>query len=61
MAKVVIDHEDCEGAECAECVDVCPMEILVVDEDKIKVHNAEECNECEVCVDVCPEDCIEIN
>ena len=61
MAKVVIDHEDCEGAECAECVDVCPMEILVVDGDKIKVQNAEECNECEVCVDVCPEDCIEIN
>ncbi|GAB6055161.1 4Fe-4S dicluster domain-containing protein [Methanobacterium alkalithermotolerans] len=61
MAKVVIDHEDCEGADCAECVDVCPMEILVVDGDKIKVQNAEECNECEVCVDVCPEDCIEIN
>jgi len=36
------------------------MEILIIDGDKIKVQNVEECNECEVCVDVCPTACIEV-
>lgn len=61
MAKITIDYENCEGLDCGECVDVCPMEILIFDGDRIKVQNPEECNECEVCMDVCPEDCIEIN
>lgn len=61
MAKVIVDHENCDAPECGECVDVCPMEILVLDGDQIKIQHPEECNECEVCMDVCPEECIEIN
>ena len=26
MAKITIDQDKCDGADCAECVDVCPME-----------------------------------
>lgn len=60
MPKIIIDDGNCDGAECGECVDVCPMEILVIDGEKIKIQNVEECNECEVCVDVCPNACIEV-
>ena len=60
MVEIIIDHENCEGSECGDCVDVCPMEILILDGDKIKIQHPEECNECEACMDVCPEECIEI-
>ena len=31
MAKVTIDYDKCDGADCAECSDVCPMEVLVLE------------------------------
>jgi len=58
MVQIIIDYEKCEGAECAECVEVCPMEILIIDGDKIKTQNIEECDLCETCVDVCPNEAI---
>ncbi|MDI6644570.1 MAG: 4Fe-4S binding protein [Methanobacteriaceae archaeon] len=61
MSEVTVDHAKCEGPECGEYVDLCPMEILVIDGEQIKVQNPEECNECEVCIDVCPKECIKIN
>lgn len=36
------------------------MEILVLDGDKIKIQNTDDCNECEACMDVCPNECITI-
>lgn len=60
MVKITIDYEKCEGAGCAECVDVCPMEVLVIDGEKVVVKNKEECSLCEVCMDVCPEEAVEV-
>ena len=60
MAKVTIDYDKCDGADCAECSDVCPMEVLVLEGDKIEIVNPEECSYCEVCMDVCPNECIKI-
>jgi len=57
---MTIDYEKCEGADCAECVDVCPMEIFVIDGDKIVIQNKEDCSLCELCIDVCPEEAIDI-
>jgi len=57
---MTIDYEKCEGADCAECVDVCPMEIFVIDSDKIVIQNKEDCSLCELCIDVCPEEAIDI-
>ncbi|MFZ0441808.1 MAG: ferredoxin, partial [Methanobacterium sp.] len=37
MVKITIDHDKCEGADCAECIDVCPMEILVLDGEKVVI------------------------
>ncbi|MGZ7043212.1 MAG: 4Fe-4S dicluster domain-containing protein [Methanobacterium sp.] len=60
MVKVIIDYEKCEGADCAECVDVCPMEVLVIEGDKVVKRNIEECSLCEVCMDVCPNAAVEV-
>ncbi|MDR0911901.1 MAG: 4Fe-4S dicluster domain-containing protein [Methanobrevibacter sp.] len=60
MVKIDIDYNECDGSECGECVDVCPMEILVLDGDKVVIKNLEECSVCEVCMDVCPNECIEV-
>lgn len=60
MTKITIDHRKCEGAECAECVDACPMEVLVLEEDKIVIQNKEECSLCEVCMDLCPNEAVEV-
>ncbi len=60
MAKIIIDYEKCEGEDCAECVDVCPMEVFIIDGGKIKIQNPEECSLCEVCMDVCPNEAVKV-
>jgi NAD-dependent dihydropyrimidine dehydrogenase PreA subunit len=60
MVKITIDHEKCDGADCGECADVCPMEVLIIDGDKIVIQNKEECSLCEVCMDVCPNEAVEV-
>ena len=54
MSKVILDYDKCDGADCAECADVCPMEVLVLKGDKIEIVNPEDCSYCEVCMEVCP-------
>jgi len=61
MVKVVIDHEKCEGADCGECAEVCPLEVLVVEGDKVEIKCLEECSLCESCVDVCPNNALIID
>jgi len=60
MSNVSIDTEKCQAADCAECVDTCPMEIFSLDGDKIVTDHEDECTLCEVCVDVCPNECINV-
>jgi len=54
MVKITIDDAKCDGVDCGECADVCSMDILVIDGEKVVVKNQEECSLCEVCTDVCP-------
>jgi NAD-dependent dihydropyrimidine dehydrogenase PreA subunit len=54
MVKITIDHSKCDGEECAECVDSCPMEVFHLKNNQITIKNAEECSLCEVCLDLCP-------
>ena len=60
MVKITIDHEKCDGADCAECVDVCPMEVLIINGEIIVIQNMEECSLCEVCMDVCPQEAVNV-
>ena len=39
--EVVVDKEKCEG--CEECIEVCPVDVFEMVEDKSEPVNAEEC------------------
>jgi NAD-dependent dihydropyrimidine dehydrogenase PreA subunit len=47
----IVDADKCQG--CEECVDVCPVEVFEMVDDKSSPVNAEECLGCESCVEVC--------
>lgn len=47
----VVDPEKCEG--CEECVDVCPVEVFEMQDEKSVAVKADECLGCESCVEVC--------
>ena len=51
----IVDEGKCTG--CGSCVDVCPVEAVVVENDKAKI-DAETCVDCGTCVDECPEEAI---
>jgi len=46
-----VDEDKCEG--CEECVDVCPVDVYEMVDDKSSPVNAEECLGCDSCVEVC--------
>ena len=56
--KPEVDEEKCVG--CGECVDVCPVDVYELQNDKSVPVNAEECIGCESCVEVCEEDAIAV-
>lgn len=56
--EVVVDPDKCEG--CEECVEVCPVDVYEIIDDKSVPVNAEECLGCESCVEVCEHDAITV-
>lgn len=54
----IVDEKKCVG--CEECVDVCPVEVFEMVDNKSVTENAEECLGCESCVEVCEEGAITI-
>ncbi|MCF8144602.1 MAG: 4Fe-4S binding protein [Deltaproteobacteria bacterium] len=56
--EVVVDPEKCEG--CEECVEVCPVDVYEIIDDKSVPVNAEECLGCESCIEVCEHDAITV-
>lgn len=55
---VTVDKDKCEG--CEECVDVCPVEVFEMIDDKSSPVNADECLGCESCVEVCEPNAITV-
>ena len=43
--------EACDG--CGKCVEVCPRNILIIDEGRAKVTNILECSLCKLCIGAC--------
>jgi len=52
-----VDTEKCTG--CGECVDVCPLDAIEIQND-VAVVDPEECSDCGSCVDVCPTEAITV-
>ncbi|HAU32220.1 MAG: 4Fe-4S ferredoxin iron-sulfur binding domain protein [Desulfotomaculum sp. 46_80] len=52
--KATVDKEKCIG--CGQCVDICPVEAIKVDNDIAVV--SDECIECGACADECPTEAI---
>lgn len=58
MAYNVIVDDKCTG--CGECVDVCPVSVYELQNNKSVPVRAEDCIGCEACVEVCPVDAITV-
>ncbi len=54
MAIASIEPDLCDG--CRICVDVCPMDVIVMDdEEKAVIKYGADCHVCYLCENDCPE------
>jgi len=58
MYKIHVDQEKCIG--CGECVEICPVDVYEMQDEKSVPVNAEECIGCESCVEVCEQEAITV-
>jgi NAD-dependent dihydropyrimidine dehydrogenase PreA subunit len=58
MFKIEVDQEKCIG--CGECVEICPVDVYEMQDEKSVPVNAEECIGCESCVEVCEQEAITV-
>jgi NAD-dependent dihydropyrimidine dehydrogenase PreA subunit len=56
--EVEVDADKCEA--CEECIEVCPVDVFEMEDDKSVPVNAEECLGCESCVEVCDTEAITV-
>ena len=58
MYKIEVDQEKCIG--CEECIEICPVDVYEMQNEKSVPVNAEECIGCESCVEVCEQGAIAV-
>ena len=58
MYEIIVETEKCIG--CGECVDICPMEVYELQDEKSVPVNVEECVGCESCIEVCEQEAITV-
>jgi len=58
MYKIEVDGDKCIG--CEECVNICPVDVYEMKNEKSVPVNAEECIGCESCVEVCEQEAITV-
>jgi Fe-S-cluster-containing hydrogenase component 2 len=54
----IVNRELCTG--CGQCVNICPMEAILLDDEKIAVVDSNSCIDSGNCVDICPVEAISI-
>jgi len=58
MHKIEVDEEKCIG--CGDCVDMCPVDVYEMQDEKSVPVNAEECTGCESCLEACEQQAITV-
>jgi len=58
MYKIEVDVAKCIG--CGDCVDVCPVDVYEMQDEKSVPVNVEECIGCESCVEACEQEAITV-
>jgi NAD-dependent dihydropyrimidine dehydrogenase PreA subunit len=58
MYDVEVDEEKCIG--CGECIEICPVDVFELQDEKSVVVSSEDCLGCESCIEVCEEDAISV-
>ena len=58
VATLVVDQERCVG--CGSCLEVCPHQVLALEEKKAKVRDLDACMECGACAINCPVQAIQV-
>ncbi|MBW2005829.1 MAG: 4Fe-4S dicluster domain-containing protein [Deltaproteobacteria bacterium] len=58
MYKIEVDEEKCIG--CNECVDICPVDVYELQNEKSVPVHAEECIGCESCIEACEQEAITV-
>jgi NAD-dependent dihydropyrimidine dehydrogenase PreA subunit len=58
MYTIEVDEEKCIG--CGDCVDVCPVDVYEMQDEKSVSVNVEECIGCESCVEACEQEAITV-
>ena len=58
MYTVEVDNEKCIG--CEECVNICPVDVYEMQNEKSVPVNTEDCIGCESCVEVCAQGAIAV-
>lgn len=53
-----IDPDRCDS--CGECVDVCPADVLLADNETTLVVDPDQCLGCESCVSVCEKEAVTV-
>lgn len=58
MVEIIIDDGKCTG--CGTCVEICPVEVLEIQNEKSVTVNVEECLVCRACEAQCPEGAMQV-
>lgn len=53
-----VDSEKCIG--CGECVEICPVNVYEIQDEKSVPVNGDECLGCESCIEVCEQGAITV-
>ena len=52
-ARVIINETWCKG--CEICVDICPLDVLVMEDFVARVKDIDQCTGCMMCELLCPD------
>lgn len=58
MVRILVDNEKCTG--CGTCVDICPVGVFEINNEKSVPVKTDECLVCRACEVQCPQSAIQV-